>query len=269
MEAFANPFTQILFVLTLVVISLSVISIRIQKANKLQKKSFEQSQVRTDTDYSSIGAYFQGDRTLVKCPSCAELISIEAKICKACRTNVEKYVEEVQSKLTLLEKENLKMKTKQKDENIKQLKIVGVIGMGLVLLFLMATVIGPIIRSYNETRQSTNATNYWIKVWKESFAECGFDEREIIVDKNRSMTPSGFNFFFEDKWVSDSEKQAKECLTKTLNKQYLLFNREQKLKDLNDIANWSYGSTKSDWDNNKDLDKESVYVVGHWFPYER
>ena len=123
MEAFANPFTQILFVLTLVVISLSVISIRIQKANKLQKKSFEQSQVRTDTDYSSIGVFFQGGRTLVKCPSCAELISIEAKICKACRTNVEKYVAEVQSKLTPLEEENLKIKTKQKAENIKKVII--------------------------------------------------------------------------------------------------------------------------------------------------
>ena len=123
MEAFANPFTQILFVLTLVVISLSVISIRIQKANKLQRKSFEQSQVRTDTDYSSIGVFFQGDRTLVKCPSCAELISIEAKICKACRTNVEKYVAEVQSKLTPLEEENLKIKTKQKAENIKKVII--------------------------------------------------------------------------------------------------------------------------------------------------
>ena len=85
MESFANPFIQIIFVLTMVVISLAGISIRIQKGNKLQKESLEQSRIKTDTDYSSIGVFFQGGRTLVKCPSCAELISIEAKICKECK----------------------------------------------------------------------------------------------------------------------------------------------------------------------------------------
>jgi hypothetical protein len=40
METLTNPFFMILFVLTMIVISLSVISIRIQKSNKIQRKDF-------------------------------------------------------------------------------------------------------------------------------------------------------------------------------------------------------------------------------------
>jgi flagellar basal body-associated protein FliL len=99
MESFANPFIQIMFVLTMVVISLAGISIRIQKGNKLQKKSIEQSQVKADAQYSEFGIFRQGDRTVIKCPSCAEFISLEAKICKNCQSNVEKHVADLIKKM--------------------------------------------------------------------------------------------------------------------------------------------------------------------------
>lgn len=184
MEAFANPFTQILFVLTMVVISLSVISIRIQKANKLQKKSFEQSQVRTDTDYSSIGVFFQGDRTLVKCPSCAELISIEAKICKSCRTNVENYVAEVESKILSLKKANQEIETLQKQiraqqnaENIKSFKKNGIKIVGVIVIIFGIVAVAKIVQDkYFPTRMEKLAIE-----WKDALVQCGFPNIDVII----------------------------------------------------------------------------------------
>jgi hypothetical protein len=115
MESFANPFIQIMFVLTMVVISLAGISIRIQKGNQLQKKSIEQSLVKTDANYSEFGIFRQGDRTVIKCPSCAEFISIEAKICKNCHSNVEKQVADLTRKMRELDEDQKKI-----DEDLRQ-----------------------------------------------------------------------------------------------------------------------------------------------------
>ena len=120
MEAFLNPFFMILFVLTMIVISLSVISVRIQKNNKIQKKSLDQMRIRSEAGYSAIGVYFQGDRTLAKCPHCAEMISVEAKICKECKSNVEDYMIEVRSQAKLQKEKNEEIRIRQKAKNMKR-----------------------------------------------------------------------------------------------------------------------------------------------------
>ena len=229
MEAFANPFTQILFVLTLVVISLSVISIRIQKANKLQRKSFEQSQVRTDTDYSSIGVFFQGDRTLVKCPSCAELISIEAKICKACRTNVEKYVAEVESEILRLKKENQELEALQKQikaqqnvESIKLFKKSGIILAGVsVVVFGIVAVASFVQDKYFPTRIEKLAIE-----WKNAFVQCGFPNIDVIIGDESDQETDNINspsLYAEARFLEDVEKYY--CVRSAFDAIYEKFNR--------------------------------------------
>jgi hypothetical protein len=120
MESFANPFIQIMFILTMVVISLAGISVRIQKGNKLQKKSIEQSLVKTDAKYSELGIFRQGDRTVIKCPSCAEFISIEAKICKNCQSNVEKHVADLTRKMKELDEDQSQFLVEQREISEKK-----------------------------------------------------------------------------------------------------------------------------------------------------
>ena len=138
MESFANPFVMILFVLTMIVISLSVISIRIQKNNKFQRKAFEQSQIKSDAQYSSIGVYFQGGRTLGKCSECAELISLEAKICKHCGSNVESHVSQLMEKVTELEEKKNEARATQKGLDLSYFRYVGPLLVVVIILLLMA-----------------------------------------------------------------------------------------------------------------------------------
>lgn len=258
MEAFANPFTQILFVLTLVVISLSVISIRIQKANKLQKKSFEQSQVRTDTDYSSIGVFFQGGRTLVKCPSCAELISIEAKICKACRTNVEKSNLEQAQKLQALKQSiqfdletQKKVKKMIRDKSLKNAKkwTTVVIPPMIVLSFGVYIVNDQFFPTKSQIIE---------REWKEVFAKCSVDDVEITIED----TPDDdihVEISAKGKFMATEER--KRCLTVELNSVYQTFNNKGGRQTCRPTS-WFIGKAiTGGWEN--DYASPSVYTLSH------
>jgi hypothetical protein len=251
METLSNPFVMILFVLTMIVISLTVISIRIQKNNKIQKKAFEQNQIQFDSDYASIGVFFQGDRALVKCPSCAELISIEAKICKHCGTNVESYVSQVNVKLIQFESKRKELVLKQRDEDLKQFR-----KFGLRLVIILPIIVGifvvtPIIKEqFFPTLIQKLAGEY-----KAVLSECGFSDVEIIID----VEP---NDEFEDGSISakgyfKSTAERKQCLTDGLNNvhenfnkkdgRHIIFNGDSRMESFWRIGNWESGSWENDY----------------------
>jgi hypothetical protein len=192
MESFANPFIQIMFGLLMVVISLAGISIRIQKGNKLQKKSIEQSLVRADARYSEFGIFRQGDRTVIKCPSCAEFISLEAKICKNCQSNVEKHVADLIKKMKEFdvnknrEAEVRKIElAKARAESSKKFKK-NLPKITLIVVVIIGTLFGgfKFIDRRAETNAKKNQENLVVlyqremeliaNSWNQSLNECGF-----------------------------------------------------------------------------------------------
>jgi hypothetical protein len=261
MEAFSNPFVMILFVLTMIVISLSVISIRIQKSNKIQRKTLEQSQIRTNEEYSSIGVYWQGDRTLIKCLDCAELISLEAKICKHCGKNVESHGSNVNAKLIQFEKEQKELITRHRVEDLKQFKKIG-LGAAIILPIIAGIlVVTPIIKEqFFPTLIQKLADEY-----ETVLSQCGFSDVAVTID-NESYDD------FEDGRVSaegyfKSTDERKRCLTDGLNNAHENFNKthasnlilnNKQLESYWSIENWKSGT----WEN-KYADPQEIYTLSN------
>jgi len=261
METLTNPFVMILFVLTMIVISLSVISFRIQKSNKIQKKTFEQNQVKSNAEYASIGVFFQGDRNLVKCPSCAELISIEAKICKHCGTNVESHVSQVNAKLIQFENKREELEVQQRVEDLKQFKKLGLRLVIILPIIVGILVITPIIKQqFFPTLIQKLASEY-----ETVLSQCGFSDVEITIDDES-------NNDFEDGRISaegyfKSTDERKRCLTDGLNNAHENFNKEnsgnlvidnQRLESYWFIGNWKSGT----WENEY-ADPQEIYTLSN------
>ena len=218
---------MILFVLTLIVISLSVISIRIQKSNAIQKKTFEQSQVRTTKEYSSIGVYLQGGRTLVKCPRCAELISIEAKICKECGSTVEDHILTINKNLIEFEKKQKEIRIAEKIEIQRQInavksqtKIVGLILLIAFPIIAGVLVITPIIKdNFFPTKIQKLASQ-----WEIAFSQCGFSDVDVILNNKSDEVYEGGVIEAQGKFAPTLEKR--KCLTDKLDRVYENFNQQ-------------------------------------------
>ena len=222
METLSDPFVMILFVLTMIVISSSVISIRIQKSNKIQKKTYEQSQIKSDAQYSSIGVYFQGGRTLGKCLECAELISLEAKICKHCGSNVESHVSQLMEKVIELKKNKDKAEAIQKEADLRYFKIVGLLLISVVVVVSAFSFLTPIVKDQFFPSKIQNLA----KEWEVVLSECGFQDVKVIIayksDELYDNSPSAIKAHGKFK----STPETKECLTERLDIVYAKFNTQ-------------------------------------------
>jgi hypothetical protein len=268
MEAFSNPFVMILFVLTMIVISLSVISVRIQKSNKIQKKTFEQSQIKSDAEYSSIGVYFQGGRTLVKCLDCAELISLEAKVCKHCRTNVVSHVVQVKSKILEFEKNHKELEVKQRITNLKKSGELG-FAMAIAATVVAGVLIIPQImgdKSAPTKKQElkisgtlmTNIQNL-AKEWKVLLSECGFDQITITLNMDSAIRFENYPYPIKAEGKFKSTPETRECLTNKLDDVYAKFNTQGNRWP----SRWFIGNTSSgSWENDY-ADAWETYSLRH------
>lgn len=249
MDLFSNPIFVIMFLLLMLVFSLSVISLRIQKGNKLQKKSLEQTQIRTDDVHSALGIYFQGERTLGKCASCAELISIEAKICKACGTNVESQMLQINQSLAELKKKREINQIKSRDNRVRSIKKVSLILAIVLPISIGASVLVPIVKNSFFPSKIQKLAKEWEKV----LSECGFSEVEVIVDEN----DYNGGIYADGKFKSTPEK--KDCLKSKLDIVYTEFNTVN-----NEKASWFIGNVDSgSWENDY-ADSMETYTLTHY-----
>jgi hypothetical protein len=263
MESLSNPFVLIPFLLTLIVISLSVISIRIQKNNKLQRVALEQSKVRSSSEYAAIGVFFQGDKTLIKCPSCAELVNIEAKICKSCTSSVEAHSTEVQVKLKDLNQriEELRISNeKERAENAKKsFKTLAIVIPSVIGLFLVITFISSTFFPSNMKQLAGNVQT--------AIDDCGFKDVTVVVydDSDNSFVEYPSAFEADGKFKS-SPTQAK-CLKDSLDALYKEFNAN----NLNDghTASYFIGNVQSGTWTNDYADAYETYTLEHnWYSFE-
>lgn len=252
---------MILFVLTMIVISLSVISIRIQKSNKIQRKTLEQSQIRTNKEYSSIGVYFQGDRTLIKCLDCAELISLEAKICKHCGKDVESHASKVKVKLNQIENEQKELINRHRVEDLKQFKKIG-LRLAIILPIIVGIlVVTPIIKEqFFPTLIQKLASEY-----EAVLSKCGFSDVEITIEDES-------NDDFEDGTINaigyfKSTEEKKQCITDGLNSAHANFNKTHAgnliLNNKQLESYWFIGNSKSGTWENEYADPQEIYTLSN------
>jgi hypothetical protein len=255
METFSNPFVMILFVLTMIVISLSVISFRIQKSNKIQRKTFEQSQIKSDDQFTSIGVYFQGGRTLGKCLECAELISLEAKICKHCGSNVENHVSQLMEKVIELRKKQDKAEAIKKETDLRYFKDVGLLLIAVVVVVSAFSFLTPIVKDQFFPSKIQNLA----KEWEVVLSECGFQDVKVIIGYKSDELFDNYPAALEAEGKFKSTPETKECLTEKLDNVYAKFNTQGNRWP----SKWSIGNTNSgDW-NNDYADAWEIYTLEH------
>jgi hypothetical protein len=251
----SNPVVLILFVLTMIVISLSVISIRIQKSVGFQKKTFEQNQIKSSAEYASIGVFFQGERTLIKCLDCAELISLEAKICKHCGTNVEGHVSQVKTKMVQFEEKRAQLKKQREELEIQQraddlryYKKIGIAFAIVITVFVGGLFVTPIVKGqFFPTKIQTLAEE-----WKVAFAECGSKDIKIIFGYKSEDTYENYPSAIEAR-VDLTSAGTRKCLSSKLDNVYAKFNTQgNRFASTWAIGDYSSGKrgklSKEDWE---------------------
>lgn len=241
----------------MIVISLSVISIRIQKSNKIQRKTFEQGQIKSDAQYSSIGVYIQGDRTLGKCLECAELISLEAKICKHCGSNVENHVMQVKEKLIQLEKKREDLEVKQRVEDFRQLKKFGLSLVGGLPIIFGIFILAPIVKDQFFPSKIQNLA----KEWEVVLSECGFQDVKVTLGYKSDEIYDNYPSAIEAEGKFKSTPETKECLTKKLNDVYAKFNTQGNRW----TSTWFIGNASSgSWTNDYASATETYELEHEW-----
>jgi hypothetical protein len=69
-------------------ISLTLISLRQRRQTRILKDLGNQNHVSFYNKYGDLGVGLLGEKQVLKCPSCAEWVNIEAKLCKYCKSDV-------------------------------------------------------------------------------------------------------------------------------------------------------------------------------------
>lgn len=258
MESLSNPFVLIPFLLTLIVISLSIISIRIQKNNKLQRSAIEQSKVHSSGDYSAIGVYFQSDKTLIKCPSCAELINIEAKICKSCATNIENYSKDVQHKLDELNERNEQIRIREEKENAentkKSIKTLAIVIPSSIALFLAVSFVSKTFFPSDIKQLAGNVQT--------AIENCGFEGIKVTINNESDSAYEDYAFEATGKFKA-TPVQVK-CLKESLDAIYKKFNEDH--PGTGRTATYFIGNAMSGSWNNDYAGPEETYTLNHeWY----
>lgn len=257
MEAFSNPFVMILFVLTMIVVSLSVISIRIQKSNKIQRKTFEQSQIKSDDQFSSIGVYFQGGRTLGKCLECAELVSLEAKICKHCGSNVETHVSQLMEKVIVIKKKQNESEAKQREADLTYLKNFGLTIIMVLVLVIVISFLTPIVKD----QFFPSKIQKLAKEWEVVLSECGFQDVKVTIGYKSDELFDNYPAALEAEGKFKSTPKTKECLTEKLNDVYAKFNTQGNRY----ASTWDIGNATSGvWTNDYASPWETYSLTHEW-----
>jgi hypothetical protein len=263
MESLSNPFVLIAFLLTLIVISLSVISIRIQRSNKIQKRSIDESKIKSDGEYSAIGVYFQGDKTLAKCPNCAELVNIEAKICKSCASNVENHTSEVHKKLLALEAAHEKVRVENQIQRVQNFR------KSLKLVIIAVTTLAALVPVYSfvsdhffPTKTQQLATSVEVAI-----AKCGFKNIKVVLHNKSDSAFPDYPYAFEASAKFKESPAKVECVKKSLDAIYFDFN--QATPNNGHTAGYFIGNSNSGSWNNDYAGANETYTLEHqWYDYE-
>lgn len=200
-------------------ITLTGFVLRQKKNNKMLGELVAQNKVSQASKYSSIGVGMQNQEYVSKCPSCAEWIKLEAKVCKACQNNVESHNTNLKDRMKQIDLDlQAAIDAKRKaDRELRQqlfknpifrVLVASLVVVGLVLISL--NVVATI--RYNRATALPESSIALVQKWNQTINECSIPLYEVIdkPDPTDGLISASFSFgnkLSEFDWNSDRGKK--------------------------------------------------------------
>jgi hypothetical protein len=155
--------------------------IRQRKNNRMLGELVAQSKVSGHDRYSKLNVGMRNQEYVSKCPSCAEWINLEAKICKSCQQSVAEHNEAKKEGMRLIDQEIKELQIATDLKNREQLQAIlknrffriSVGAVLVVILFFVITNIASTVKYRNATAMPTSASALVAK-WDAIATECRF-----------------------------------------------------------------------------------------------
>jgi hypothetical protein len=196
-------------------ISLTGFVLRQKKNNKMLGELVAQNKVNQASRYSAIGIGMQNQEYVSKCPSCAEWIKLEAKVCKACQNNVENHNLNLKGRMKEIDldrQEAIEAK-KKADRELRQKLFRNPVFRTLVASLIVVSLIfiglnvAAMIR-FNRGTAAPESASVLVQKWNQTISECSIPLYEVIEkpdlsDRFISVSFSLGNVLSDFDWKSD------------------------------------------------------------------
>jgi len=159
---------------------------RQKKNNRMLGELVAQNKVDNASKYSSVGVGMRNNEYVSKCPSCAEWIKLEAKVCKACQNNVEEHNSEIKESMKAIDFQTQmaidarSQASRERRQDLFHNPLFRVlVGVVLIVVLFLA---GSNIIANNRFKKATAApkdANAVIQTWKSAIAKCSIPASEV------------------------------------------------------------------------------------------
>jgi hypothetical protein len=173
---------QIFFIFMITTsLTLTGFVIRQRKNNRMLGELVAQSKVSDHDRYSKLNVGMRNQEYVSKCPSCAEWINLEAKICKSCQQSVAEHNEAKREGMRLIDQETRELQIATDLQNKEQLQAIlknkffriSIAAALVVVLFFVITNIVSTVKYKNATAMPASASAL-VDKWDAIATECRF-----------------------------------------------------------------------------------------------
>lgn len=167
-------------------ITLTGFVLRQKKNNRMLGELVAQSKVNNASKYSAIGVGMQNQEFVSKCPSCAEWIKLEAKICKACQSDVENHNQSIKEGMTNIDIETQIAMDARNQVNLERRQALFRnplfrVSVGILLIVALFMIISNVLSSmrFNKATAEPESPYAVVQTWNSAIAECSFPANEV------------------------------------------------------------------------------------------
>ena len=173
---------QIFFIFMITTsITLTGFVIRQRKNNRMLGELVAQNKVDGYNRYSKLNVGIRNQEYVSKCPSCAEWINLEAKVCKSCQAPVAEHNSAIKKNMALLDQELQEMQIAKEQLNKEQLRslfnnkifrISVATALVLILFFAITNILSTV--KYNKLTSMPTSASALVNSWEKAVNECRF-----------------------------------------------------------------------------------------------
>ena len=155
--------------------------IRQRKNNRMLGELVAQNKVNGYNRYSKLNVGMRNQEYVSKCPSCADWINLEAKVCKSCQVNVAEHNSVIKENMARLDQETKDLQIAKEQRNKEQLRalfknrifrISAAAAMVIILFFAVTNILSTV--KYNKLTAMPTSASALVNSWESIVTECRF-----------------------------------------------------------------------------------------------
>ena len=171
---------QIFFIFMITTsITLTGFVIRQRKNNRMLGELVAQNKVSGHNRYATLNVGMRNQEYVSKCPSCAEWINLEAKVCKSCQESVAEYNSAIRADMLRLDQEAKELQIAKERQNQEQLRslfknrifrISAALTLVVILFFVTSNILATM--KYNKATAMPASPSALVSSWEKFVTWC-------------------------------------------------------------------------------------------------